>query len=330
MARGPLKENKKVNLVIKVEDTGIGIRPEYLNKIFETFEQIDEIIPKEGGSGLGLDITKKIIEKMGGKISVESQYEKGTVFTVELFDLSLALHSSDSKTGDFEEFDYTFYGDTILIADDFEFNLNLIEAYLSPLNLKLEKVKNGLDLIKSAVEIRPSLIITDIKMPSLDGHMAAKKLSQITKTQKIPLIGVSAVQEKESMLNEFDSFLEKPIERSILIKEVAKYLKHKKENVGKNIKDLFLLNEKIEEKDMVLLLKMKVMFEEMLELQEITELEKNCLRLIKEIEQGSLRSLKEWFDALVLELSTFQIDLVNDHLRDAISKINEGVKADLS
>ena len=320
------KENR-IDLIIKVEDSGIGIKEEHMERIFDTFGQIDDIVPKEGGSGLGLYITKMIIEKMGGNISVTSEYNKGTIFTVELFSLSIGLDSMESMK-ETSLLNYKFFGDTILIADDLENNLALIEAFLEPLNLKLEKVKNGIDLIRKAVELTPSLIITDIKMPSLDGHKAAKKLGQIMGKKKIPIIGVSAIQENKSISRDFDSFLEKPLDRSLLILEISKFLKHekgeiKKDNFIKNIKSLFYVTENLGDLEKDLLLKMKNIFEETMELQNITELENHCHELLQDLDNSDLNHLKSWFEKILFEISTFQIDLLNEHLKDALSKIEK-------
>ena len=324
MDKGPSKENQ-FDLVIKIEDTGIGIKAENLEKIFNTFEQVDEILPKEGGSGLGLHITQRIVEKMGGVITVSSEYKKGTLFQVNLLDLG--FEDEDTKgTKDISLKNYQFYGDTILLADDLEPNLALIEAYLEPFELKIEKVKNGIDLLKKAIEIKPSLIITDIKMPLLDGHKAAKKLSEIRETLNIPVIGISATQENKLDLIHFDSYLEKPVERNLIIEEICLYLKHKKTKVDDKKAPVFILEESLGEIEKKIILKMKIIFEKNLELQNITDLENSCMGLKKDIHDNKLKNLMPWFENFLIEIGNFQIDLVNENSKMALSEIYKILK----
>jgi CheY-like chemotaxis protein len=204
--------------------------------------------------------------------------------------------------------------------------LALIEAYLEPFELKIEKVKNGIDLLKMAIEIKPSLIITDIKMPLLDGHKAAKKLSEIRETLNIPVIGISATQKNKMDLIYFDSYLEKPVERNVIIEEISLYLKHKIIKVDAKKRPVFILEDGLGEIEKKIILKIKIIFEKNLELQNITDLESACMGIKEDIHDNKLNNLMPWFENFLIEIGTFQLDLVNENSKMALSEIYKFLK----
>ena len=109
------------------------INPEKLNDLFKPFSQTHEHgSVQERGSGLGLYISSKIINDLGGVLGVISEVGRGSVFTIELADISFF------EEGETKDIAYTFFGDTILIADDYSINVKLYQAYLSKYNLKVE------------------------------------------------------------------------------------------------------------------------------------------------------------------------------------------------
>lgn len=215
-----------INLHFIIIDTGSGIKKENFKKVFEKFEQTSEDL--NIGSGMGLFITKSIIEKMDGVIVLKSTLDKGTQFNVIL--RSIKIYEGPSLKENFEKqnFLYQFKKQKLLIVDDLENNLKLLEAYLNPYDFTIEKAYNGIQLISKSLELKPDLIITDIKMPSMDGDKAKKEMEKIDALKETPIIAISALPTPKKSQKLFNSFLTKPLKKEILIEELAKYLDHKK------------------------------------------------------------------------------------------------------
>jgi len=168
-------------LRFSVEDTGIGIAPDKLDDIFESFTQASpDTARKYGGTGLGLAIAKSIIESQGGTISVKSKPNKGSIFTIHMpFNLAVrergAIWQADEEPFD-EQFRNCFRNQRILLAEDNEINQLLTLSILSDLGANVTVVSTGRDLVKEAFGSEFDLIITDIEMPGIDGYTAAKKI----------------------------------------------------------------------------------------------------------------------------------------------------------
>ncbi len=206
-----------------VKDTGIGIKPDLLEKIFERFRQADISINKKyGGTGLGLSISKGFVELLGGKIWVESELDKGSTFYFSIpynpvhehIDINLSGEQSKTKT-------------TILIAEDEEYNYLYIEELLIDLDLKLIHAKDGSEVVeicRSNPDI--GLILMDIKMPNMDGHEAAKIIKKFL--PNVPIIAQSAYalehEIKKYTENAFDDYITKPIDEEVLKQKVMKYI----------------------------------------------------------------------------------------------------------
>ena len=215
-----------INLHFIIVDTGSGIKEEDFKKVFEKFEQTSDDL--NVGSGMGLFITKSIIEKMNGVISLKSTIDKGTQFNVIL--RSVKIYEGPLLKENFEDqkISYQFKKQKLLIVDDLENNLKLLEAYLNPYEFIIEKAYNGIQLINKSLDLKPDLIITDIKMPSMDGDKAKKEMEKIDILKDTPIIAISALPTPKKNQELFNSFLTKPLKKEILIKELAKYLDHEK------------------------------------------------------------------------------------------------------
>ena len=205
-----------------VKDTGIGINPEFHEKIFERFRQADKSINKiYGGTGLGLAISKAFVELLGGEIWVRSALDMGSSFH-----FSLPYRPADQSCLNLGLDEQNQKPITVLVAEDEEYNFLLIEEVLSDFKLKLIHAKNG----KETVEIFQSepqidLILMDIKMPIMDGHEAA----QIIKSLKanFPIIAQSAYaldHEISKYEGAFDDYITKPIDEEELRQKVIKYI----------------------------------------------------------------------------------------------------------
>ena len=227
--------NNECRLVISVEDTGRGIKPEKIDKLFQKFERLDEDKNTTlEGTGLGLAITKKLTEMMGGKIVVQSKYEQGSNFTVYLKQNIVKLvkditNESLSTTETVDEFDYS--NKKILIVDDNNLNLKVASRLLQTFNVQIETVMSGfecLDKINNGEKF--DLILMDDMMPKMSGGETLQKLKQI-ENFNVPVVALTAnaiTGMKEKYLADgFDDYLAKPIERLELNKVINKFLDDK-------------------------------------------------------------------------------------------------------
>ena len=220
-------------LNIKVSDTGYGIKKEDFDKIFEKFSRLESATQNEiEGTGLGLVITKKYVELMGGKIWFESEYKVGTTFYVELSQKIIdktEIGNFEEARNDVKEKEYLDCSDySILIVDDNELNLKVASRILSKYNFKIETVNNAKDCIDNVkMEKHYDMIFLDHMMPGTDGveclHIL-KKLDGYTLPPIVALTANAITGMKEMYLNEgFDEYLSKPISLIELNKLILKY-----------------------------------------------------------------------------------------------------------
>lgn len=220
-------EKGKVDLTISVKDTGIGIPGDQKDKMFEPFVQQDgQSTRKYGGTGLGLALCRKLIEMMGGAISVESEYGKGSVFFVFLKNVEKteeAVEYTLEKNHDTIEFS----GQKVLMAEDNNLNREVIKKFLEGSDLKIYEVSNGRDAVSVAKSIRPDIILMDILMPELDGIAASKIIKNCSEIAHTPIVAVSALadrKEVEKILNVCDAIVEKPVKKEVLLQTIHKQL----------------------------------------------------------------------------------------------------------
>jgi PAS domain S-box-containing protein len=209
-----------------IEDTGIGIPPEMHEKIFDRFFQIDHRDTRlYGGTGLGLSIVKSYIHFLNGEIQLDSKPGKGSVFIIsipykpvkKLKPLIIPVHDHLKQIGSV----------TILIAEDETANFELLNEYLSEMNLTIIYVANGLQAVE-ACKNNPfiSLVLMDVKMPLMDGYEASRQIKEFR--PRLPIIIQSAYifqnERKKSMSAYVDGFLEKPIKQDELLETLRKNL----------------------------------------------------------------------------------------------------------
>lgn len=226
----PSKKDNYHNLTIRVVDTGIGIPRDQQKRVFAPFVQVDsEIQRSTNGTGLGLTITKRLISLMGGNISLDSTIGVGSTFTLTFINLEICSAAHVDETLEKDLINKTqFKSSSILIADDNVSNLILMTEILKSHNLKVITVSNGEDAITKIVANQPDLLITDIKMPKMDGFEVLKKVKEMNLKKELPVIAISAsvMKEDENSIHKagFCGFVPKPIDKSTLIKELKKIL----------------------------------------------------------------------------------------------------------
>lgn len=217
----------KVKVKFIVDDTGIGISPDKQNKIFESFTQEDASTTRKfGGTGLGLTISQKLVEAMGGKIEIESEVNKGSRF---LFELEFPIEGDAHENID-SEFKYKIEGInqlSIIYADDNPINCKLMDALFKDSGKEngITIASNGRELISLVSNNNYDVILTDIRMPKVSGVEATRKIR--ANGHKGLIIGISAnsssVLIKEAIEAGMDHYFTKPIDFNALIKSIADY-----------------------------------------------------------------------------------------------------------
>ena len=221
------------NLIIYVEDTGIGIDEKNQKKIFDSFLQIDDSAKRNhGGAGLGLYISKRNVDLLGGTIKVHSSLNIGSVFVIDFKNIKIGSHTKGYSGKDHHKIDtIQFEEASILVADDQEFNREILRYLFSQFNFEVFEVENGKDAILLSEKFRPSLIIMDLKMSGMDGYTALSELRKKEKTKEIPVIAFSSYEKgvnKEAILKYgFNDFLSKPVTFSKTIKVLCRFLDYK-------------------------------------------------------------------------------------------------------
>jgi PAS domain S-box-containing protein len=189
-------DSDNVDVSFKIADTGIGMKKEMLEKVFEDFIQGDDSITRKyGGTGLGLTISKQLIELMGGKISVESELGIGTIFTFTLsFKIGAEKKIKKKQASIIEEKNLS--GVKILLAEDNEFNQMLALSILQSWGADVSVAKNGKEALVKVKKIKFDIILMDIQMPEMDGIQATENIRQKFKLN-LPIIALTANALKE-------------------------------------------------------------------------------------------------------------------------------------
>jgi len=224
------KDLKNHNLLFTVEDTGVGIAESELNQLFEPFVQTESGKQSQEGTGLGLPISRKFVQLMGGDITVKSQLGKGTTFT---FNIQATIVSS----ADVETKQSTHHvialkpGQNpfkILIVDDRSNNRLLLVKLLQPLGFDLKEASNGQEAIQKWEEWQPHLIFMDMRMPVMNGYEATQYIKSIVKGNAIAIIALTASvleEEKAIVLSTgCDDFIRKPFRASQIFEAIEKHL----------------------------------------------------------------------------------------------------------
>lgn len=233
--RSVVKDNI-IRLIISVEDSGIGIKKENIEKLFTKFERLGvERETTTEGTGLGLAITKKLVEMMGGNVAVQSIYGKGSIFTLSIdqkivsgeeLNKLITEEEKEEKPSD-EVVDAS--GKKILVVDDNQLNLRVAERLLSAYKCDIECVSSGSECIaKIANGEKYDLILLDDMMPKMSGSETLVKLKEMDNFN-IPVCALTAnaiTGMKEEYLNKgFNDYLSKPIVKEELNRVIKKYLK---------------------------------------------------------------------------------------------------------
>jgi signal transduction histidine kinase/CheY-like chemotaxis protein len=241
---------------VSVKDTGIGIAKGHQDMIFEEFYQVDSSYSKQyKGTGLGLPLTKKLVELHGGEIWVESEPEKGSTFS---FSMPLRAEKELIEAPAVEEEKVSIKEEgrpTILVVEDEKQASELLALYLEEAGYQVVCAFDGVEAIEKAKELKPSIITLDIILPKKEGLDVLRELKSLPETKDIPVIIISIVENNELGLSlGAADYLIKPIDKKELIRKLGDFgfatkVKEKPVNilvVDDNPKDIELLTSILE------------------------------------------------------------------------------------
>ena len=222
-------------IFISVTDTGRGIKEENIKKLFTKFQRLDEDRNTTiEGTGLGLAITKSLVEMMGGKIIVQSEYGKGSKFSVYLKQKIVKMVSEEESIKQVEE-KLDFTGKKVLLVDDNNLNLKVAARLLKEYNLEPELIDSGFACLEKIQEgSKYDLILLDDMMPKMSGVETFKKLKEINGfNMPVVILTANAISGmKEKYLEEgFNDYLAKPIDKIELKRVLNHYLSKSNENL---------------------------------------------------------------------------------------------------
>ncbi len=244
------ENDKSALLSIVVEDTGMGIKPESLPHLFDTFQRVDEEKNRYiEGTGLGLSIVKQLVELMDGEITVNSVYMQGSTFTVTL----RQGISSDHKVGIMniansgnisgnDHFEHLFHAPdaSILIIDDNEMNLEVEKKLLNGTGIKVDTALSGIDALAMTLKKNYDLIFMDHLMPEMDGIECYSRIRKqdggLNRAVPIIVLTANAGSENIDIYNNvgFDGYLVKPVSGMLLEEMIISHLPVKKVHLNEN------------------------------------------------------------------------------------------------
>jgi signal transduction histidine kinase/ligand-binding sensor domain-containing protein/CheY-like chemotaxis protein len=233
-------EKSVVGLRFEVEDTGIGISPDQLEKIFLPFEQAGDAKQRSAGTGLGLAISQHLVNLMGGgSIQVESKPGQGSIFWFEApFPVSNA-HPQVEKTKNSEICGYHGKRRRLLVVDDRPENRLVLLNLLEPLGFEVILGENGQEAIRLAGQYLPDLIFMDLVMPVMTGFEAVPLIRRLPGLKDVPIIAVSAsvleLDQHHSLQVGCDSFISKPVEADKIFDLLQNFLKLEWLYTGQNL-----------------------------------------------------------------------------------------------
>ncbi|MDM8546611.1 response regulator [Candidatus Venteria ishoeyi] len=242
-------------LILTVKDTGVGIPESAIKKIFEPFIQAGNASHKQQGTGLGLSITRRLIEIMGGEITLKSVPGQGSCFQVSLPTEEVLPVQNDTQTVD-DNVQINGYLRTagagpfkILITENMSDSSSITRSLLEPFNFSITIASSGKDCLALAHSWKPDAILMDLSLPDLNGLEVTQKLQNISEFIDLPIIAISANAFKEAKDKALQAgchdYISKPIQLNTLLGVLAKHLPMQL--------DFSTQNEEIEEADVSIL-----------------------------------------------------------------------------
>lgn len=225
-----ISDTKDLNIIFRVIDTGKGISKEDLDKIFDQFYQVESgLSRKHIGTGLGLAITKRHVYSLHGKISVQSEIEKGSTFTIEV-PVKISQATSLEENGEEHDMSWVTH-ERILVVDDNNVNLDLVSHILEEWKFDVRIVTSGFTAMELLTKETFDLVLLDIQMPVLDGYTVLAEIRETLKLN-IPVIGLSAHSSSDerdrALAKGMNGYLTKPFKENELARVLEKQLRASK------------------------------------------------------------------------------------------------------
>lgn len=316
------------NLMIQIKDSGIGIKPEFISEIFDSFsQQEDQITRKYGGSGLGLAITKRLIELMNGTLLVESQPDIGSTFTI-VFNSILWLDKVEQKSPPIKKEirKENFQASKVLIVDDIKENRDYLIGAFSNTKISVGIAEDGIHALQTINDFKPDLIITDIYMPKMDGFELCEALRNSESFKEMPIIGISAsviqIPQKKLKSAALDAFITKPFTLKQLYKVLSKYLPYEEQRKS-SVKTKNKPIQNWDEASLILKSSISDEWQDLVEKQPIKEVEAFSYSVGSVAKKYKIDELAEYSKSLQESINSFNIDNMLQLLRNYPKLINE-------
>jgi signal transduction histidine kinase/ActR/RegA family two-component response regulator len=217
----------KVRVRFEVEDSGVGMADVEVARIFDAFEQVGERRRRAGGAGLGLAISRQLVELMGSRLQVDSRPGAGSVFWFEL-ELSATRAPVPAAVPSGSIVGYRGPRRRVLVADDVPPNLAVMVDVLAALGFDVSEATNGKECVERTIALRPDLILMDVMMPVMDGLEATRSIRADPSVSGIPIIATSASAtsdvEADCRAAGANSFIAKPIDRDAFLDLIARHV----------------------------------------------------------------------------------------------------------
>jgi signal transduction histidine kinase/DNA-binding NarL/FixJ family response regulator len=220
---------KNATVTVEVHDSGIGIPESKQKDIFEPFTQQDgQTTRKYGGTGLGLTITRKLVELMDGKISLISTPDHGSMFKIVFLNVKIGTNQQVNEQNQQNVYRTIQFNDpTVMIVDDMMSNREVIKEYLSDCNVSIVECEDGTEALAFTLVEKPDLIFMVLRMAELDGFETTKILKSHENTRPIPVIAITSAlmdTEEQQFMELADGSLRKPVSRNEVLNEMTKFL----------------------------------------------------------------------------------------------------------